>query len=582
MFEPKQLMKQSSVFSELVDHEEDYNDEVSSDGGSTTSYSDTEPELQDFESDVFSGLDSDEDDTDDKNQIISGRIWGYIPRKVDVEQMQNVSRTGTLTRRSENIMSIEESFHLFINYEIIDIIVMHTNRKATDAYSKEPQKQWKPVDHVEINAFLGLLLIIGRFRESDETKDYLWTKNTAFSRQVYAAVMSCDRFKDISKFIRFDDITTRADRKVIDKLAPLRDVTNIFAANCREAYSATNAGTVDEQLVTFRGRCPFKVYMPDKLGKYGIKLWTLCDAQTFYCCNFDVHLGKIGNIPKRDQGQYVVRHLTNFWNHSLRTITTDNVFTDITLAEDLLRNQIFLVGTVRKHKRDLPKSMVNTRSRQRFSCDCLYTTNLTLVSYIPKPRKCIVLLSSSSYHHEHSVSGPEDNYKPEIISYYNYTKDSVNKFSKLLREYSCRRSTRRWPLSLFLNYVDMAAYNAFVIWVTKNPSWESHMSMKKRREIFLEKLGNELYARNIERRATDFENRNLIVPRHVVNAIESTGRKLKRKEMTLEYRKRSRCYICVGNDNKYSTRCDACLQFICSAHSKIEKHATCVHCTLVE
>ncbi|XP_043257548.1 piggyBac transposable element-derived protein 4-like [Colletes gigas] len=575
-------MNQSSAFSELVDHEDNYNDEVSSDGGSTASYSDTKPELQDFESDVFSGLESDEDDTDDRNQIISGRIWGYIPRKVDVEQLQYVSRAGNLTRRSENIESIKESFNLFINNEIIDMIVTHTNRKAEESYGKQPQKQWKPVDRIEINAFLGLLLIIGRFRESDESKNCLWTKNTAFSRQVYAAVMSCDRFKDILKYIRFDDRTTRPERKINDKLAALRDVTNIFAVNCRESYDATNAGTVDEQLVTFRGLCPFKVYMPDKPGKYGIKLWTLCDAQTFYCCNFDVHLGRLRNIAENDQGQLVVRRLTDFWNQSGRTVTTDNSFTDIGLAEDLLQNKIFLVGTVRKDKRDLPKSMVHTYSRQRFSCDCLYTTNLTLVSYIPKPRKCIVLLSSSCHHHEHSVSGPEDNYKPEIISYYNSTKNGVNTFNALLREYSCRRATRRWPLSLFLNYVDMAAYNAFVVWVTKNPAWESHVSMKKRREMFLEKLGNELYARNIERRATDFENRNIIVPRHVVNAIESTGRKLKRKEMTLDYRKRSRCYICVGNDNKYSTRCDACLQFICSAHSNIEKNATCVQCTLFE
>ncbi|XP_053994901.1 uncharacterized protein LOC128885109 [Hylaeus volcanicus] len=582
MSESKYFVNQSSVFSELVDDEDNYNDEVSSDGGSSTSYSDTEPELQDFESDVFSGLDSDEDDINDRNQIISERRWGYIPRKVDPDKFSNVSRTGTLTRKSENINSLKESFHLFIDAEIIDIIVTHTNKKAEQSYSKHSQKQWEPVDRIEINAFFGLLLIIGRFRESNETKDFLWMKNNALSRQIYTAVMSCDRFKDIFRYIRFDDATTRVERKMTDKLAPLRDVTNIFAENCRESYEATSAGTVDEQLVTFRGRCPFKVCMPDKPGKYGIKLCTLCDALTYYCCNFDVHLVKISNVADKNQGQHVVKELTDFWRESGRTITTDNSFTDITLAEDLLRNKIFLVGTVRKDRKDLPKSMVHTYSRQRFSCDCLYTTNLTLVSYVPKPRKCIVLLSSSSYHNEHSVSGPEDNYKPKIISYYNSTKNSVDRLSRLLREYSCRRATRRWPLSLFLNYVDMAAYNAFVVWVTKHPTWECHRSIKKRRVIFLEKLANELYARNIDRRATDFENRNIVVPRHVVNAIESTGRKLKRKEMTLDYRKRSRCYICVGNDNKYSTRCDACLQFICSTHSNIEKHATCVHCTLFE
>jgi len=30
---------------------------------------------------------------------------------------------------------------------------------------------------------------------------------------------------------------------------------------------------VDKQLALFRGRCPFKVYIPSKPGKYEIKIW---------------------------------------------------------------------------------------------------------------------------------------------------------------------------------------------------------------------------------------------------------------------------------------------------------------------
>ena len=38
--------------------------------------------------------------------------------------------------------------------------------------------------------------------------------------------------------------------------------------------------TVDKQLVCFRGRCPFRQHIPSKPGKYGIKVWAICEANT--------------------------------------------------------------------------------------------------------------------------------------------------------------------------------------------------------------------------------------------------------------------------------------------------------------
>lgn len=577
MPKPDHFATPSSAFSEFVD-QNNY-DEISSYGGST-SCSDTEPELQDFESDVFSTRESDEDDAGDGNQTISGRAWTRAAPTADEQRPRSTPRVCALTARSEDIASIEECFQLFINDEIIDAVIACTNKRAEAAYSKESQKKWKPVDRVEIKAFLGVLLLIGRFRESRESTDHLWRRNTAFSRQIYAAAMSRDRFKEIFKFIRFDDVATKAERKAEDKLAPLRAITNIFAANCRECYEASNVGTVDEQLVTFKGRCPFKVYMPREPGKYGMKLCTLCDAKTYYCCNFDVYLGRRGNTIQKAEEEHVVKKLTSFWDQSERVVTTNNCFTDITLAEDLLRDHIFLVGTMRRNRKHLPRSIISAQLRERFTSEFLSTNELTLVSYIPKPRKCVIALSS--LHRRYDICGLEDNYRPEIISYYNSTKDSVSTLDKLLKEYSCRRSTKHWPLSLFLNYVDVAAYNAFVIWLVKNPTWECSSSMKKKRKMFLEKLGDEMCSENIDRRASEFESRSLVLQKHIARAIESTGRRLKRKKITIEFRKRSRCYICIGNDNKYSSRCDECLQNICNSHVIIQKQTVCTNCIELE
>lgn len=50
--------------------------------------------------------------------------------------------------------------------------------------------------------------------------------------------------------------------------------------------------------------------MPSKPGKYGIKIWVLCDAKTSYVMNMQVYTGKsVGEAHEKGQGERVVLHL---------------------------------------------------------------------------------------------------------------------------------------------------------------------------------------------------------------------------------------------------------------------------------
>ena len=65
--------------------------------------------------------------------------------------------------------------------------------------------------------------------------------------------------------------------------------------------------TVDERLVPYRGRRPFKQYIPSKPGKYGIKIWAACDARSSYAWNMQVYTGKpVTGRPEKNQGMRVV------------------------------------------------------------------------------------------------------------------------------------------------------------------------------------------------------------------------------------------------------------------------------------
>ena len=76
-------------------------------------------------------------------------------------------------------------------------------------------------------------------------------------------------------------------------------------------YEAGSNVTIDEQLLSFRGRCIFKMYIPSKPDKYGLKIVSLNDSKTHCMINA---IPYCGNVSGRDEGEaiptYYVRKLS--------------------------------------------------------------------------------------------------------------------------------------------------------------------------------------------------------------------------------------------------------------------------------
>jgi len=66
---------------------------------------------------------------------------------------------------------------------------------------------------------------------------------------------------------------------------------------------------IDETLVGFRGRCPFRVYIPSKPDQYGLKIRSVCDVSSNYLYNLQAYLGKENESPEQQQGARVVSDL---------------------------------------------------------------------------------------------------------------------------------------------------------------------------------------------------------------------------------------------------------------------------------
>ena len=73
--------------------------------------------------------------------------------------------------------------------------------------------------------------------------------------------------------------------------------------------------------------------------------------------------------------------------------------------------------------------------------------------------KNVVLLSSL-----HQTVGIRNNPKktPETVEFYNATKFGVDVFDQMARAYSVKTS-RRWPVKMFYNILDLAGINAWIL-----------------------------------------------------------------------------------------------------------------------
>ena len=456
--------------------------------------------------------------------------------------------------------AIIQCWNLFVSEDILNIIVENTNKyiaKVESKYSRE--RAARPTDVIEIRALLGLLYLAGCLKSNRLSTKDMWARNGT-GIEIFWLTMSEQRFLFLLRCIRFDDLDTRDARKATDKLAPIRDVFTIFVNNCKRAYTMGKYGTIDEKLEAFRGRCAFKQYMPKKPNKYGLKIFALVDAKTRYTLNLEPYVGKQPEGPFRveNDASSIVLRLIEPISGTSRNITCDNWFTSFPLLNKLLQDhRTTCVGTVKKNKTALPLEFKNTKDRPEYSSVFGYQKNTTIVSYVPKKRKNVIL--ASTMHHDDTINlSTGDKKKPEIITFYNSTKGGVDTVDELCATYNVARNTRRWPMVIFYALLNIAGINSQIVYLSNNSNKEVI------RRVYLKKLSAELAEDHQKRRSMQLN----IAPsiRQRRQEVAGTSVEHPRGDPVLPTI-RKRCYFCT-KDTKTRYFCKLCKRFLCLSHAE--------------
>jgi hypothetical protein len=358
-----------------------------------------------------------------------------------------------------------ECFKLFFTPDIMQEILIHTNEEIARKkvkYSRVTDGSLKEVTLDELDALFGILFLSAALKDNHLATRLMF--DTSYSGSRYRATFSERRFCFLLDCLRFDQKESREERKKADKLAAISCIWNMLIVNCKKNYIASPYVTIDEQLVGFRGKCPFRMYIPSKPNKYGIKIVMMCDNNTKYMLNALPYLGKGTVKGQMSVADFFVNELVEPIIGTNRNVTMDNWFTSVPLAEKLLKEKkLTVIGTIKKNKRQLPPEFTNLKhdGRKTGSSFFLFHDKITAVSYKAKDNKMVTLISTMH-------SGSEVNHttkKPEIIMAYNSTKGSVDCFDQMCQNKNCGRKTKRWPLCLFYNMLNISSINAYVVYV---------------------------------------------------------------------------------------------------------------------
>lgn len=533
--------------------------------------SDHDYEVNDIDESEQSTCESDDDNHQESSANSNyigkdGYIWSTEPKKVGRTPKRNllIGKPGP-KNAAVLVTSPEEAFGLFINNEMVQIITRWTNQKIILVREKFNSRQGFAYDtsESELRAFIGILLFLGATKSSKEALSSIWAEDGT-GKPLCIAAMSQKRFTFISYCLRFDDSQSREERKKNDKLAPIRQIFDMFVTACHSNYTPGPDCTVDESLLSFRGRCGFKQYIPNKPSKYGIKLFVLADNDTSYSVKSIAYTGAGTFVDQAHMDVPVptkaVLGLVDCIEGTNRNVTTDNYYTSIPLAKELKSRKLTLVGTLKKNKTCIPPCFLTKSSEGTLYYGFDKLNDFTLLSVTPKKNKKVIFLSSM-----HQTKNSEGN-KEEINLYYNKTKGGVDSHDQKCGLFTTARKTNRWPMRLFYGILDCSIVNAFVIMSANVEAFAA--KRRDQRTYFMKSVARSLIKPYAQQRLHAIQ-----TPKQVRKTIESCG--IKPEEFEAEENdaqtaivRKGRCVQCPRKlDRKTKTVCAICKTNICKSHT---------------
>ncbi|XP_028173396.1 piggyBac transposable element-derived protein 4-like [Ostrinia furnacalis] len=456
-----------------------------------------------------------------------------------------------------------EAFLLFLNNDILDLIVRETNLNAervlqqpgvTDKYRIT---NWKELTREECMTFLGLLLHTGTIR-LNRLNDY-WKTHWLFNIPSFRQYMSRNRFMLILRCLHFS-----SDPRDEDRLTEIRPIVDNFNTVMNNIYSPGKQLTLDESMVLWRGRLLFRQYIKNKRHKYGVKFYVLAEPEGIVL-KFQIYGGAHEETSGQGHTQKIVLKLLEDNLDSGHSVYMDNFYNSYDLAVKLLDRQTYCTGTLRKNREGNPVDL-STVTLKKGEYKSVFLNNVHIGKW--RDKRYVLYISTEHDNEMMEVTNKRGQVllKPSAIVHYDNFMSGVDLQDQMLSYYPCERKTMRWYKKLFIHVLQMSVANAYYLY--NKFSTKQRLNLYDFRLSILEKLlpkkTDQLKVLKVEHKLTKIENVKLREKkeRRGIRTIKEIVRKeckgckqIKKRVATL--------YECKGCDGSPGF----CTQCFCNFHS---------------
>jgi hypothetical protein len=219
-------------------------------------------------------------------------------------------------------------------------------------FKPDTKNHWRSVTRHSLMVFFGILLATSAM--GVRNVEQVWTVEGGTDVPWIRNAMTRDAFVNIRRHLHFVD-NDALPEKGDHRWSPLQKVMPVithFGAVFRRGWRLGKNLVVDESMIKYSGRAISWVqYMPAKPIKHGIKVFSLCCADSAYLASFEIYTGASEGVDGSAAG-VIGRLLENAavtaGTGLGRVMYTDNFYTGMALA--LFRwctYRMYLVGTHR-------------------------------------------------------------------------------------------------------------------------------------------------------------------------------------------------------------------------------------------
>lgn len=374
-------------------------------------------------------------------------------------------------------------FLLLFPMVLVECIVTQTN-----LYYVQLRKQGDKLEPLLTvrEFFVWVGLHIKMVNQWSRNQDSYWDGSGSFDARVF---MSRRRFYWIKQHLHFNDKTKKppADSPDYDDVYPLRPVVDMLNATFRKYWKLSDFLSLDEMMVSFKGRNPLHRFIPRKPHPNGLKLHAVCDAVLFFCVAFLVDDNSSKTIP------FIARTLFAGVVVPGMTVVTDRYYTCTGLVQLCLSRRIGLIGSTMT-QRFLAKNVLTgwsgregkARARGYFEVATNTTGDVACVCWKDKGVVRLTLTTSSTCRTtlvrrqsgmpSFLVRGP---LAVKVFDAYFHGVDRNDQLRGNGYGLSLTFRAKKWTVKLFLGLLDVAFSNAWIIWRYLHPK-----EAKKHREWF--------------------------------------------------------------------------------------------------